>query len=145
MRASRLALLAPQHEGSGWKQRPASREEGAALLQRGDIGAPAAEMADVERVRGGGGLAEELTRCFSLQFFEDSFGKRGLYFAYLMSSVIFGLGHLYQGTVGVLTLFGAGLLWGWLYIRQRSLVTNILTHGLFDLAGSLIACYLARG
>lgn len=92
----------------------------------------------------GGGFAEECIRCLSLKFFNDSFEKKGLYLALSVSSALFGLGHLYQGASGALTNVFTGLLWGYLFIRRRNLVTNITTHAVYDLIGALIACYLYR-
>lgn len=93
----------------------------------------------------GGGIAEETIRFFSLNFFERDFGKKGLILSIVISSTFFGLGHIYQGTSSSIAHFFSGLLWSYLYIRERSLVVNILTHGLFDLIGSAIASYLYQG
>lgn len=92
----------------------------------------------------GGGFAEEIIRCFSLQFFENNFGKIGLYFCLILSSVLFGFGHIYQGPVGALTHLGSGLIYGFLFITKRNLVTNIVAHGMYDLIGVAVALSIYR-
>ncbi|WP_374028921.1 CPBP family intramembrane glutamic endopeptidase [Bdellovibrio bacteriovorus] len=92
----------------------------------------------------GGGFAEEVIRIFSLVSFEKAFGRKGLYVALIISSTLFGLGHIYQGPSGVIMNFFAGLFWGLLFVKRRNVITNIVTHGVYDLIGSLIACYLYK-
>ena len=56
--------------------------------------------------------------------------------AILASSVLFGLGHLYQGTSGVITTGLAGLIFGAAYLASgRNLWCAILAHGLTDTIG----------
>ncbi len=55
------------------------------------------------------------------------------------TSVVFGLGHLYQGTAGVLTTGLSGLVFGILYLtNDRSLWVPILAHGTMDTVGFLL-------
>lgn len=90
----------------------------------------------------GGGVAEETIRYFSLSFFERELGKSGLIIAIMISSLFFGLGHIYQGSSWAIAHFFSGLLWSYVYWRNKNLIVNIVTHGFFDLIGSLIACIL---
>jgi hypothetical protein len=54
-------------------------------------------------------------------------------------SVLFGLGHLYQGPSGVVGSTLSGLLFGGLYLAfRRNLWVPILTHGLSDTIGLLL-------
>jgi membrane protease YdiL (CAAX protease family) len=46
----------------------------------------------------GGGIVEELERAFVLTRFELWMGKNGLYVALVLSSIVFGVAHLYQST-----------------------------------------------
>ena len=56
--------------------------------------------------------------------------------AILGSSILFGLGHLYQGTSGVITTGLAGLIFGAAYLASgRNLWCAILAHGLTDTIG----------
>jgi membrane protease YdiL (CAAX protease family) len=53
--------------------------------------------------------------------------------SYLVMSVVFGLGHLYQGPSGVIDSVVAGLVFGGLYLALgRNLWPVILAHGLSD-------------
>lgn len=57
----------------------------------------------------------------------------------VVTSVLFGLGHVYQGTAGVITTGLNGLVFGVLYIAsRRNLWVPILAHGAMDTAGFLL-------
>jgi uncharacterized protein len=59
------------------------------------------------------------------------------------SSLIFGLGHGYQGLVGIINTATIGLLLGTLYlINKRNLWVNIVCHGVID-SISLISLYFS--
>lgn len=51
----------------------------------------------------------------------------------IVIGVVFGLGHLYQGRIGVLMTGGAGALFTWLTLASGSLIPAILIHALIDL------------
>lgn len=53
--------------------------------------------------------------------------------AFVLSSVIFGGLHAYQGVVGMLTTFAVGLLLSAVYILSGSVVLIMVIHALFDL------------
>jgi membrane protease YdiL (CAAX protease family) len=82
-----------------------------------------------------GGLAEELWRIFGLTRFEKRFGKAGLAFALIAGSLVFGLGHTYQGLVAVITNALQGLLFAGIYLRKRSAWEPAVAHAVFDLIG----------
>lgn len=64
------------------------------------------------------------------------FSSTGWVIAILISSVMFGLGHLYQGLSGVITTGLAGLLFGVAYLASgRNLWCAILAHGVTDTIG----------
>ncbi|MFZ3323217.1 MAG: CPBP family intramembrane glutamic endopeptidase [Usitatibacter sp.] len=70
-------------------------------------------------------------------------GRAGWISALLGSSLIFGLGHAYQGLAGVIGTAEMGLLLGILYlVNRRNLWTNIVCHGLID-SISLVSLYLS--
>ncbi len=51
-------------------------------------------------------------------------------------SVLFGVGHLYQGVSGILVNTAAGLVYGAVYLRaQRNLWAPIIAHGVYDTVG----------
>ena len=59
------------------------------------------------------------------------------------SSLIFGLGHGYQGLAGIINTATIGLLLGTLYlVTKRNLWVNIICHGLID-SISLITLYFS--
>jgi uncharacterized protein len=59
--------------------------------------------------------------------------KTGLVFAVFMSSVFFGLGHIYQGPSGPILAAIAGILYSLAYILSgKNLWVPILAHGFYD-------------
>ena len=60
-----------------------------------------------------------------------------------LSSVVFGLGHVYQGGLGVVftSILGAGL--GWVTWRHRSIWPSVFAHGFIDATSFLAAAYAA--
>ncbi len=80
----------------------------------------------------GGGLKEELQRGFILRRFDQSLG--GARVGLVIYSLVFGAGHAMQGwDVGIVTGL-LGLFWGLLYLRRRSAVAPIVSHGGFNAA-----------
>jgi len=82
-----------------------------------------------------GGFAEELWRIFTLTRFEKCCGKSGLLLALIFGAVIFGVGHLYQGVGGVISVAIVGLLYGLVYLRRRRAFEAVVAHATFDLIG----------
>lgn len=62
-------------------------------------------------------------------------GARGIWTAVNVSTGIRLMYHLYQGTLGVLTIVPLGLLYGFIYVRTRQLWPLILAHILVDIVG----------
>ncbi|MFC1913696.1 CPBP family intramembrane glutamic endopeptidase [Chloroflexota bacterium] len=79
------------------------------------------------------GFSEELWRIFTLTRFEKLFGKSGLLFALIVGSLIFGFGHFYQGTSGIIVAAIRGLLYASVYLRKRRAFEAISAHATFDL------------
>ncbi|MFC1917540.1 CPBP family intramembrane glutamic endopeptidase [Chloroflexota bacterium] len=79
------------------------------------------------------GFSEELWRIFTLTRFEKLFGKSGLFFALIVGSLIFGFGHFYQGTSGIIVAAIRGLLYASVYLRKRKAFEAISAHATFDL------------
>lgn len=80
------------------------------------------------------GVCEEvLFRGFLLFYLQEVFPGFGVVGAVVVSSVIFGLCHFYQGVRGVLGtgVFGAGM--AILYVASGSLIVPIILHALLDL------------
>ncbi|WP_266181745.1 CPBP family intramembrane glutamic endopeptidase [Dyella humicola] len=83
------------------------------------------------------GICEEiLFRGFLLQYLRghlDGGPHMNIVFAWLVSSIAFGLGHLYQGWAGVCRTTVAGLALGMLAILSGTLALPIVLHVLADL------------
>lgn len=59
--------------------------------------------------------------------------------AVLLTSVLFGLTHIYQGTSGVLDNLVAGLIFGALFlVTGRNLLAPIIAHGTYDTIGAVL-------
>ena len=59
--------------------------------------------------------------------------------ALLVTSAVFGLGHLYQGTAGVITVGLNGFVFGVLYlVSRRNLWIPIVAHGAMNTVGFLL-------
>jgi len=92
-----------------------------------------------------GGFSEELWRVFILTRFEKVFGKPGLIFALILSSVIFGLGHLYQGLSGLISISIIGFFYALVYLRKRSAVEAILAHSTENIISIILGYILYSG
>jgi membrane protease YdiL (CAAX protease family) len=65
--------------------------------------------------------------------------RTGVIIALVVSTLIFGAAHAYQGITGVVDTFLAGLVLGLLYLfARRNLWLPILTHGIINTLGFLI-------
>lgn len=65
--------------------------------------------------------------------------KTGWIAACIVNSVIFGIGHTYQGISGVILLAIVGLLYALFYLESgRNLWVPILMHGLYDTSAFLV-------
>lgn len=83
------------------------------------------------------GICEELFfRGFLLQYLWghlESGPTLGLTLAWLLSSLAFGFGHLYQGSVGIVKTAITGLMLGLLAILTDNLLSSIVVHCVIDL------------
>ena len=65
--------------------------------------------------------------------------KEGWIFACIINSILFGLGHTYQGISGVILLAIVGLLYALFYLGSgRNLWVPILMHGLYDTSAFIV-------
>jgi len=67
---------------------------------------------------------------------------RNLAAAVVLSSVVFALGHGYEGSLGVITVGIMGLIFSLLYLWRQSLVVPIVLHFLQDFVAIVVAPYL---
>jgi len=82
-------------------------------------------------------IAEEtIFRGYLLLRFQTVTGSTAA--AVLLSSIVFSLGHGYEGTAGVVTVGVMGLAFAVVYLRRRSLVAPIVMHFLQDFIGLIV-------
>ena len=84
-----------------------------------------------------GGVVEEIVfRGLVIGWEAISFGERAAVPLLLLSSVVFGLGHLYQGWSGVISTGLTGLAFGAIYLAAgRKLLPAMLAHMTLDAIG----------
>jgi membrane protease YdiL (CAAX protease family) len=80
----------------------------------------------------GGGLWEELWRVFALTRFERLAGRNGLVAALVIHSIIFGIGHRYQGPIAAATSVVVGIVFACVYLRKRSLLEAMVAHAVYN-------------
>ncbi len=80
------------------------------------------------------GVCEELVyRGFLLQYFHWSQFHLNLTQALIAASLIFGIGHLYQGVAGALSTVIIGFILGCLFLITGNLLLPMVLHALMDL------------
>jgi membrane protease YdiL (CAAX protease family) len=85
------------------------------------------------------GICEEtLFRGFLLHYLHLVPWSLNLTMALLLSSIIFGLQHLYQGAIGATSTVVIGLLFGLLFLLTGNLLLPMLCHAVMDLRFLLI-------
>lgn len=83
-------------------------------------------------------LCEEfLYRGFAFAFTQQLFRSSAA--ALIASSVLFGIGHLYQGRRGILLTFILGLVFGGARIFSASLVPGMIAHFVVDMLAGFVA------
>jgi len=65
--------------------------------------------------------------------------------AVLVSAAIFSLGHGYEGSAGVVTVGGMGLIFALVYMWRQSLVAPIVMHFLQDFIGIVLLPWVGKG
>lgn len=85
----------------------------------------------------GGGVVEELERIFIITRFEQWLGRSGLIVGVMLSSFLFGIGHLYQGRGAAVATGLAGLTFALIYLRRRSAIEPIVAHAFSDVLAIL--------
>lgn len=79
-----------------------------------------------------GGVREEVQRAFILHRFEQRLG--GAAAGLVVSSVLFGAGHVIQGWDAAIATATFGAFWGAIYLIRRSVGAPLISHAGFDLA-----------
>lgn len=89
-----------------------------------------------------GGVREELQRAFLMHRFERWLG--GARVGVVVTSVVFGLGHLLQGVDATIATACLGAFWAIVYLRRRSVVAPMVSHSGFNLLQLLQLVALGR-
>jgi membrane protease YdiL (CAAX protease family) len=92
----------------------------------------------------GGGIVEELQRIFIVTRFEKWLGRPGLILGIVLSSAMFGFGHLYQGLGSAIATAVSGVVFSLVYLRRRSAVEPVTAHAFSDVLAMLGATLLSR-
>ena len=92
-----------------------------------------------------GGFAEELWRIFVLTRFEKCWGRTGLVFAIAAGSLVFGVGHLYQGVGGMITVAIVGFLYALVYLRKRLALEVVIAHATYDIVAVVLGFIIYYG
>lgn len=89
-----------------------------------------------------GGVREEVQRAFLLGRFERWLGgaRTGL----VVTSLLFGAGHVIQGADAALATTVLGAYWGYVYLKRRSIGAPVVSHAGFNLVQVLQYLVLAR-
>lgn len=89
------------------------------------------------------GLCEELVfRGYLIWYFSTWIG---VWPSALVAAAVFGFGHFYQGTAGIIKTGVVGLLTGLLYVGTGSLLWPMILHGAVDLQGGAIGRAVTSG
>ena len=80
------------------------------------------------------GVCEEVVyRGFLLHYFHVVPFHLSLTWALVVSSVIFGIGHLYQGVLGAVQTMVIGFIFGAIFVATGSLLVPMVLHAVLDL------------
>lgn len=86
------------------------------------------------------GIGEEIVfRGYLLSYFDGLVGPAG---AVMASTLMFGLGHSYQGAAGIVKTGMVGLLMAGAYVGTGTLLAPVLLHVVIDMTSGMVA-YLA--
>jgi membrane protease YdiL (CAAX protease family) len=90
------------------------------------------------------GIEEELIyRGFLFAYYAAWLPGSPVAFVIVLAAIVFGLGHLYQGTAGIVKTGTLGVLFGVVYWMTGSLWAPMLLHVVVDLSSSWITRQLA--
>jgi membrane protease YdiL (CAAX protease family) len=125
------------------------------LLRIAGLPAPATPLPAALSARGPGELLLAIVLVFVVAIAEETIFRGYLllrlqaltarpWLAVALSTVIFALGHGYEGTAGVVTVAVMGCVFALIYLRRRSIVAPAAIHFLLDFVG-IVVFPLLRG
>ena len=69
--------------------------------------------------------------------------KIGWFISIIFISGIFGVAHLYQGPVGMISVFMTAIVYSMIYLKfNRNLFSSIIAHGLFNTFSFIVLFFL---
>ncbi|MBV6420652.1 MAG: hypothetical protein DAHOPDDO_01909 [Ignavibacteriaceae bacterium] len=86
-------------------------------------------------------IEEMIYRGYLMHRIADLFNRNntGWIVGLVLSNLLFGFGHLYQGLSGMIITTITGFIFAWLYfVTNRNLWAAILAHGIYDTIGFLM-------
>jgi membrane protease YdiL (CAAX protease family) len=92
-----------------------------------------------------GGFVEELQRIFILTRFEKWLKTPGLIISLVIGTIVFGMGHLYQGPNSAISAGISGLLFACVYLRKRSAWEAVSAHAVYDVVGVVVGFLVSSG
>lgn len=92
----------------------------------------------------GGGVVEELERIFVFTRFEQWLGRPGLVLGVILSSVMFGVGHLYQGVGAAVSTAVSGVVFALVFLRRRSALEAMTAHAFSDVLAMVGGAMMAH-
>jgi membrane protease YdiL (CAAX protease family) len=132
-----VALLFVQYRGATRTDRARASVARQLAHVRWFLPASSAELAGFRALSVTAGVCEEiLFRGFLMALLLPFTGTLG---AVVISSVLFGLGHAYQGVVGIVKTGIVGLVMAGIYVLTGSLLAPIIVHALVDIASGQLA------
>ena len=140
-----LALVALAMFNAGQIRR-AKREELAASVERARKFVPvgSTQVAAFVLVALTAGICEEiLYRGWLLSFLGALTGS--MWIGMILSAVLFGIGHAYQGRQGIVATGVLGLVFGTMFVLVRSLVPGQVIHAGIDLVNGILAGKIVKG
>jgi uncharacterized protein len=88
------------------------------------------------------GICEELLyRGYLIQLLADGMP---IYGAVILSSIAFGLGHIYQGPINVIRTTVMGIVMALIYLATDSIIVPMILHALLDMYGGELAYLTLR-
>lgn len=85
-------------------------------------------------------VEETIFRGYLILRFKAVTGRTGA--AVLLSSVIFALGHGYEGLAGMVSIFSLGIIFAVVYLWRKSLVAAMVMHFMIDFSSIVLAASL---
>lgn len=88
-------------------------------------------------------VEETIFRGYLIRRFNSA--TRQPWLAVVLSAAVFSIGHGYEGTAGVISIFGLGVVLAVVYLWRKSLIAPMTIHFCIDFSSIVLAALLAKG